>query len=151
MLSTRRIALASVIAPLGIALPIFVIGFAAWATFPFPADSPLGNVSPLELAAMNALQVHVALALVSFTAALSLRRFGVLNRRVLLLVGAAVSAMVGAWLSCDWGETCELIEGVSRFVLHGCTCFALVGALSVFWWWLASRGPTHEHAPYRVA
>jgi len=128
-----------------------VLGLAAWATFPFPADSPLRIISPLEFAAVSALQTYVALALLCATVALLLRRFGVLSQRVLLLIGAAASAMVGAWLSCDWSETCELIEGVTKFVVHGGTCFAAIGALSLFWWWLAHRGRTHEHSPDRVA
>ena len=141
MLAARRIVFASAIAPLGVALPLFVVGLFSWATFPFQTDSPLSTISPLEFAALSSLQIYVPLAILCVTVAFLLRRLGVLSRRVLLIIGAAVSAMIGAWLSCDWSERCELVEGGVRFVVHGSTCFAVAGALSMFWWWLANRRP----------
>jgi hypothetical protein len=140
MPTTQRIFLASVIAPLVVALPAFVSGYAMWAGFPFTRNAPLASVSPLEFAIVGVLPIYIGLVLLCAIVALLLRQLGVLRRSMLLLIGGGISLAVGTWLACDWGRTCSPIDGATNFAIQACICFTLAAVLSVSWWWLANRG-----------
>ena len=139
-LTTRRILSASAIAPLAIAVPVFVLGLGMWAGSAMVVANPaLNRLSALQFGAINAAIVYVALLLICLLVALLLRRFKALRRQVLLGIAGLGSLIAGAWLGCSWEAACSSYGGVINLVIQGGIAFSLSAVLIATWWWLATR------------
>jgi hypothetical protein len=150
MVTVRRLLVASAVAPLALAAPLFFFAFAmlspssGW----LGPNSSLASVSPLLFASGAALLLYAILVVVYATVAMLLRSVGALSRRSLFVFGAFVSAAIGLWLSCDWAASCSMLGVLQGLVIQGCICgVALI-------WWRAAMGTFHgasENAASREA
>lgn len=140
MTTTKRILLASAIAPLLVAAPLFAFSFYLWVN---PGDVPnseypLNHVSPLTFASWSVLPLYVGLVLAYIGCSLCLRHFRALTQRSLHLLGLGVSIAVGLWFCCDWESSCKATEALQTFGIQGAICLALFTGISTLWWHLAS-------------
>ena len=149
MIPTRRILFASAIAPLGLALPLFVVVYFMSSSFFAQAQpgSESASASPLLIAVLGVIQVYLPLVALYVVVGLAFRRLELLTRNSFLVTGALASVAIGLWLGCDWEVKCATGEALQGLLIQTCVCLVLFTTVSLLWWYLASK----KLAPATVA
>jgi hypothetical protein len=147
MISTRRVLLASLIAPLTIAAPalVFTVLVALEATA--STDSPARFQVFLFGGLAGSLVVHTGLTVAYTLIALLLRKLRLLTRRAMFALGAFVSLAVASWFAHSLHDHLPISETIQGFAIQGVVWLVLLTLLSTVWWRVAMGSAAKPPAP----
>lgn len=142
MMTTRRIALASLAAPLFVVVPWLLLG----AFFFVSGENGLLHLRDyIPIAVAFGVSLYGLLVIACAIAGAMLQRLGRLSQRSLLIVGAVFSFSISAWVAGSALSEIGAADVAFNFALYISTSLAVFSALFYVWWWIASR-PKPEHA-----
>ncbi|MBX3627990.1 MAG: hypothetical protein KF892_23475 [Rhizobacter sp.] len=141
MPSIRRMLLASSLAPLAAAVPIFAFGIYVWTEVmkgPF-AQPVFGSITPVGLAMSFAAPFYAALFFGTFVVGLSLRALNILKLRYMLQTCGAVSFSHAVWLSVRHTPEAQVHDSVFTIAAQVLAFFALLCLVTFLWCRVALR------------
>lgn len=139
--SVYRIVLASVLAPLAIAVPIVlvVVILGSSPAYLVSGSSSHGIGSPFGFGVAFALPVYLLLLASILATTILLRSLRALTRRNLFTLATIAAILVSATISCDWSGVCEPSAFFANFFLYSFILGIASVILVLAWWWVASK------------
>jgi hypothetical protein len=146
MIGVRKILTASAIAPLGLVAPVLALTVLMGYGSTVGREAGFGSGMFLLAVVLGALSFHIFLALLYAAAALILRQVGLLTRRVLFVLGVALSLVVASWLAFESTSYLPTSEVLADFAIQAIVCLIAFTLISALWWRLATSAPTRSEA-----
>ena len=148
--STRRVLVATCLAPMVIATPVFLLGVFAWSQFttgPFAESEQLKSIAPSEFALSFVAPVYLFLSIFLLVASSALRAFKKLTRQSMLVASACIALALGLWLGPGWGLPFKPLESAVGVITQSLIAFLLLGAVSLAWCRLALGNVREQRGP----